>query len=78
MWMQGDHVWYDNTSGGEFDLMVGATVKAADAGQTQLVLATVCVLAGGLRLLCGALHGRRYICSMEALHSWWLFRVGGD
>ena len=38
--MQGDHVWYDNTTGGEFDLMIAAVVKAADAGQTQLILAT--------------------------------------
>ena len=38
--VQGDHVWYDNTTGGEFDLMIGAIVKAADAGQVQLVLAT--------------------------------------
>ena len=36
----GDSIWYDDLSGNEFDLPVGGTVKAADAGQIQLALAT--------------------------------------
>jgi myosin-7 len=34
---QGEHVWLDLTSGGEFDLPIGGTVKMADTGQIQVV-----------------------------------------
>ena len=34
---QGEHVWLDNTKGGEFDVPIGAVVKFSDTGQIQLV-----------------------------------------
>ena len=34
---QGDHVWLDETSRGEFELPIGAVVKFSDTGQIQLV-----------------------------------------
>ncbi|XP_029197955.2 unconventional myosin-VIIa-like [Acropora muricata] len=34
---KGEHVWLDNTKGGEFDLPIGALVKLADSGQIQVV-----------------------------------------
>ena len=34
---QGDHVWLDNTAGGEFEVPIGAVVKFSDAGQMQLL-----------------------------------------
>ncbi|CAH3158721.1 unnamed protein product, partial [Pocillopora meandrina] len=34
---QGEHVWLDNTGGGEFDVPIGALVKLADSGQIQVV-----------------------------------------
>lgn len=34
---KGDHVWLDNTKGGEFEVPVGAIVKFSDAGEMQLV-----------------------------------------
>lgn len=36
----GDNVWYEEGTGGEFDLPIGATVKSADAGQIVLTLCT--------------------------------------
>ena len=30
-------MWFDNTTGGEFELPIGATVKFSDTGQIQLV-----------------------------------------
>ena len=30
-------MWLDNTSGGEFDLPIGALVKLADSGQIQVI-----------------------------------------
>ena len=35
--LQGEHVWLDNTSGGEFEVPLGAVVKYSDTGQLQLV-----------------------------------------
>ena len=37
MLLQGEHVWLDNTTGGEFDVPIGAFVKLADSGQIQIV-----------------------------------------
>lgn len=34
---KGDHVWLDNTQGGEFELPIGAVVRFSDTGQIQLV-----------------------------------------
>lgn len=34
---KGEHVWLDNTGGGEFDVPIGALVKLADSGQIQVV-----------------------------------------
>ena len=34
---KGDQVWLDNTTGGEFEVPIGATVKFSDTGQIQLV-----------------------------------------
>ncbi|XP_068687074.1 unconventional myosin-VIIa-like [Montipora foliosa] len=34
---KGEHVWLDNTNGGEFDVPIGALVKLADSGQIQVV-----------------------------------------
>lgn len=34
---QGEHVWLDLTSGGEFDVPIGGMVKMADTGQIQVV-----------------------------------------
>ncbi|KAL9964836.1 hypothetical protein ACROYT_G028531 [Oculina patagonica] len=34
---KGEHVWLDNTNGGEFDVPIGALVKMADSGQIQIV-----------------------------------------
>ncbi|XP_065887692.1 unconventional myosin-VIIa-like [Dysidea avara] len=34
---KGQHVWYDNTQGGEFEVPIGAVVKFSDTGQIQLV-----------------------------------------
>lgn len=30
-------MWFDNTTGGEFEVSIGATVKFSDTGQIQLV-----------------------------------------
>ena len=30
-------MWYDNTTGAEFDVPIGATVRFSDTGQIQLV-----------------------------------------
>ena len=35
--MQGDHVWLDNTKGGEFEVPIGAVVEFSDTGQIQLI-----------------------------------------
>lgn len=37
MLLQGEHVWLDLTSGGEFDVPIGGCVKMADTGQIQVV-----------------------------------------
>ncbi|CAI7991471.1 Unconventional myosin-VIIa, partial [Geodia barretti] len=34
---KGDHVWLDNTKGGEFEVPIGAVVKFSDAGELQVV-----------------------------------------
>ena len=38
--LQGDSIWYEPGTKGEFDLPIGGKVLAADAGQIQLSLAT--------------------------------------
>lgn len=37
VWLQGDHVWLDNTKGGEFEVPIGAVVEFSDTGQIQLI-----------------------------------------
>ena len=34
---QGDHVWLDDTSGGEFEVPIGAVVEFSDSGQLRLI-----------------------------------------